>query len=121
MKKPKKLFRSRDNRIVGGVSAGIANYLNIDVVWVRLLFVLLALASGFGILVYIICLLLIPDEPGKKTVKSSLNGRVIIGILLILFGASFLLRKLFAHISFIYMLAGALLVIGLFLVWRGIK
>ncbi len=55
----KRLFRDIDNRIIGGVSAGLAAYFNIDVIWVRILFLVL-LFSGFGFLLYIIMWIITP-------------------------------------------------------------
>lgn len=57
----KKLYRSRRDQKLCGVCAGIAEYFSIDPTIVRLLFVLFALTAS-GILAYIICALLIPEE-----------------------------------------------------------
>ena len=61
--KPKRLYRSRKNRIIAGVCAGIADYFNIDPTLVRVLWVISALVYGGGILAYIIAWILIPEEP----------------------------------------------------------
>lgn len=63
-----KLVRSQDDRMCAGVAAGVAAYINLDPVIVRLIFVLLALAGGHGILVYIILMVLMPeaDAPFAK-------------------------------------------------------
>jgi phage shock protein C len=58
----KRLLRSNKDRIIGGVCAGLGNYLNVDTSIIRLAFVLLALFGGHGILVYLIMLLIIPTE-----------------------------------------------------------
>ncbi len=60
---PKKLYRSRKNKIIAGVCGGIGEYYNIDPTWIRLLAVLLALADGIGILLYIIAWIIIPKTP----------------------------------------------------------
>jgi phage shock protein PspC (stress-responsive transcriptional regulator) len=57
----KKLMRSQDDRILFGVTGGIAEYLNIDSVLVRLFFVLFALSTGWGFIVYIILAILMPE------------------------------------------------------------
>lgn len=59
----KRLVRSRDNRMLFGVCAGLAHYLNIDPVIVRLLAVLLTLWNGIGLVVYLVLALLMPQEP----------------------------------------------------------
>lgn len=62
MAKPKKLYRSK-NRIIAGVCAGIAEYLNIDPTVVRVVWTILTLCSlGVGILAYIICWILMPEK-----------------------------------------------------------
>ncbi len=66
-KQPKRLYRSPDDRMIAGVCGGIAEYLNIDPLWVRLAAVLLAFAYGSTIVIYILLWLLVPINPrGKK-------------------------------------------------------
>ena len=68
----KKLFRDPDNKIIGGVCAGLAKYLGIeDPIWVRLFFILL-LFSGISPLFYIIMMIVIPKaktELDKKEMR----------------------------------------------------
>jgi phage shock protein C len=59
----KRLYRSRTNRIIAGVCGGIAEYTNIDPTVVRLLWLLVSLIWGAGIVAYIIALIIIPEEP----------------------------------------------------------
>ena len=56
----KRLYRSRNNKILAGVCGGVAEYLNIDSTIVRLLAVII---PGFGWVTYIICAIIIPEEP----------------------------------------------------------
>lgn len=60
----KKLSRSRNNKIIGGVCAGIAAYLGWDPLKVRILYVLISILSAAfpGILVYIILWFIMPEE-----------------------------------------------------------
>ncbi len=62
----KRLYRSRSQVMLGGVCGGLGEYLNVDPTVLRLLFVLLALIAGHGILVYLIMWLIIPQEPLAK-------------------------------------------------------
>lgn len=63
----KKLMRSQSDRMLFGVSGGLADYLNIDTVLVRLFFVLFALSTGWGFLVYFLLAILMPeDKPVAK-------------------------------------------------------
>lgn len=59
----KKLMRSKSNRMVCGVCAGVAEYFNLDPTVVRLLTVLAGIASaGTAILVYLVASVLMPEE-----------------------------------------------------------
>ena len=59
----KKLFRSNTNKKIAGVCGGLAEYLNMDPTVVRLIWVLVALFAGAGLLAYLICALIIPEKP----------------------------------------------------------
>lgn len=59
-KQPKKVYRDGDKRILGGVCAGLGHYLNVDVVWIRIIFVLLFFLYGLSTLVYFILWIIIP-------------------------------------------------------------
>jgi phage shock protein C len=58
----KRLMRSQSDRMFGGVCGGLADYWGLDPTLVRLAFVLLALAKGFGLVVYLLLLFLMPLE-----------------------------------------------------------
>ena len=58
---PKKLYRSRTNRMICGVCGGVGDYFNIDPTIIRLLLVLLGF-TGTGIIAYFIAAIIIPDE-----------------------------------------------------------
>ncbi len=64
----KRLVRNTHDEMIGGVCSGIANYLDIDPVIVRLVFVLLALGGGHGLIAYLILWVLMPtdEEPVAK-------------------------------------------------------
>ena len=58
----KKLFRDTDNSYIGGVASGLGHYLGIDAVWIRLVWLLLAIGSGGTfILIYILFWVLVPE------------------------------------------------------------
>ena len=70
----KKLYRSKDNRVIGGVAGGIAEYLGLDPVIVRVVFVIWAIVpwfAGSAVLVYLILWLLVPEEGGKPIIEGS--------------------------------------------------
>lgn len=57
----KRLYRSRKDRMIAGVCAGIAEYFDIDPTIVRLFWIFTVLLGGSGILAYIICAIVIPN------------------------------------------------------------
>ena len=59
----RKLMRSRTNRKVAGVCAGFAEYFDLDITMVRVVWVLVALFGGGGILAYLIAWIVMPEEP----------------------------------------------------------
>lgn len=73
------LTRSSSDKMIGGVCGGLAAYLGIDSTIVRVGFVLLGLASGIGVPLYLILVLVIPQEsnagaPMSKVVQDNLDG-----------------------------------------------
>ncbi|MEL7590752.1 MAG: PspC domain-containing protein [Anaerolineaceae bacterium] len=75
-----KLYRSQRDQILGGVCAGLSKYLNIDVVLVRLFFVVFTLAGGIGPLVYIILWIVVPSDEsvtGGRPGSTTIDGEVI--------------------------------------------
>ncbi len=62
----KRLYRSGRERILGGVCGGIAEYLEVDPVLIRLIWVIVSLAWGAGIIAYIIAWIIIPRNPRDK-------------------------------------------------------
>ena len=59
----KKLYRSEEQKWLGGVCGGLGEYFNIDPIIVRLIFIAFALIAGGGLLLYLIMWLVIPQEP----------------------------------------------------------
>ena len=60
----KKVYRSRGNKMLGGVCAGLAEYFNVDPTLVRLGFVALCIfAFGSGLIAYIVALIIMPEAP----------------------------------------------------------
>ena len=63
MARTRKLYRSRTNRKVAGVCGGLAQYFNTDATLIRVLFVVLALLGGPGLLVYVLMWIIVPEDP----------------------------------------------------------
>lgn len=127
----KRLYLSDDKKI-GGVCGGIAEYFNIDPTIVRLLWILLTLANGVGILLYLIALFVIPESPYSgepkpeviiERVRDTFSGHHgqnsaarSFGIVLIIIGAAILLAKFIPFISWTVFVSLALIGVGLFLI-----
>jgi len=72
----KRLYRIQDGRLVAGVCVGLAAYFGIDPTLARLVFVVLTVFGGFGVLLYLGAWLVIPDETdGKSIAESFVNKR----------------------------------------------
>lgn len=102
-----KLERSEQEKVIAGVCGGIASYLDIEVIWVRLLFVLLAFASGMGFIIYLVLWLIMPQMDGARggtaVLKENLDDMghsakrlgqpSAIGVVLIVLGLFFLAHQ----------------------------
>lgn len=105
----RKLSRDRGRKILGGVCAGLGNYFNLDPVWPRLLFALLALGtSGVFLLIYIVLWIVLPETEMEETsVKRMYRdpdrkvlGGVAAGIAAFFNGDLALIRVLFVIMGF---------------------
>ena len=59
----KKLYRIPEGKQLAGVCTGLAEYFQLDVTLIRLIWAVAALLAGSGILLYIICAFIIPERP----------------------------------------------------------
>ena len=138
----KKLYRDTHNKVIGGVCAGLAEYFNIDVSIVRLIFVASLILKGGGLLIYLVLLIILPKKPyfinpgvdykvppfgdafnqpfgdNFKTPfveKKKSNGSVIAGSVLIVIGTVFLINQfdLFPNVDFARLWPVILIIIGL--------
>ena len=139
----KKLYRSRRYRVFGGVAGGLATYFSIDPILVRVIFVLVTLMHGLGLLAYVILWIVIPEEPfeiaypinnqnqpgensspntGNVYVESKKGtGTVVFGIVLICLGLIFFADRIFPRFSFDDVFPLIIIAIGGFLVWSSLK
>lgn len=62
----KRLYRSRVNRKLAGVCGGIAEYFNVDPTIIRLVFVILAICAGCGLLAYLLAWIIVPEQPNNN-------------------------------------------------------
>jgi phage shock protein C len=65
---PKRLYRSRRNRVLAGICGGLADFFHMDPTWIRLFFILFFFLGGSAFLVYIIMWLIVPLEPDNLVI-----------------------------------------------------
>lgn len=145
-----KLYRSRRVRVFGGIAGGLAQYFNLDPTLVRVLFVVVTILHGFGILLYIILWIVVPEEPfeiaykvktdnqttadGQPTQTNSMNfdgtqpipqkqssGRIVLGIILIVIGLIFFADRIIPSFDLRDVLPIAFVLIGGSLIWNSMK
>ena len=63
----KKIYKDKKNAMISGVCAGLAKYVNADATLIRLLWAVLTLFGGSGIILYILCAIIFPEEPEGYT------------------------------------------------------
>ncbi|KAF0152581.1 MAG: phage shock protein C PspC [Ignavibacteria bacterium] len=145
-----RLFRSRKSRVIGGVAGGLAQYFSIDPVIVRILFVVLTIMHGMGLVIYIILWIAVPEEPFAQAYginpegadkpdgsdvkfenlntdalqaepKKSGNGRIIAGSILILIGVIFFLERFVTSFDFGDIFPFVFVIVGIALILNSIK
>ncbi|WP_350285358.1 PspC domain-containing protein [uncultured Croceitalea sp.] len=72
----KKLYRDIDQKYIGGVCSGLEHYLGFDALWIRLIFLLLGVFTGFGIIAYILLWILVP-EAASTSQKLDMTGKAV--------------------------------------------
>ncbi|MCF6349217.1 MAG: PspC domain-containing protein [Flavobacteriaceae bacterium] len=72
----KKLYRDGEDKFLGGVSSGIAHYFDVDVIWIRLAWLIAAFGAGFGFIAYPILWILLP-EANTTAEKLQMEGEAV--------------------------------------------
>ena len=137
----KKFYRNSRNKVIGGVCSGLADYFNLDVALLRVLFVVAFLFASFGFWLYIILWIVIPvdgrqsafsdqqsafsgQQPESESIVNTQKSKVsavFAGILVILIGILFLINN-FIPISWVWKLWPLILVgIGVVMIYKASK
>lgn len=75
--KTTRLYRSETNRVIAGVAGGLGEYFNIDPTIVRILFILLTIFGGSGLIIYIVLWLIIPTKSsGNKNSQDAIRANI---------------------------------------------
>ncbi len=132
----RRLYRSRSEKIIGGVAGGFANYLDIDPVIVRILFVALTLLWGASLLLYIIMWIIIPFDPLEKPWEQEsveeqshkeinherrVKHKSLAGIILVLIGTLLLFDNFVTIIEFEIIFPIIMIAAGGYIIYNSIK
>jgi phage shock protein C len=135
-----RLYRSRQDRMIFGVAGGMAEWMDLDPPIVRLVWALLFLAGGVGLVLYIVAAIVIPEAPlrvagvvqGEPAAsgqapaaqpaarRGSGNSGVLFGLILVIAGAWFLIDRYVENLDKGWFIPGLLIVIGIALVFGAI-
>lgn len=118
----KRLTRSRTDKVVAGVSGGLARYFDVDPVLFRIGFVVVTLMGGSGLLLYLAGWLLIPEEDasesvGQRFVHDSDTLKVVLVIAAIVLVVPWMVVSAFAGFGEVDGIAIPLLVLGAAVLW----
>jgi phage shock protein PspC (stress-responsive transcriptional regulator) len=135
-----RLVRLESDRMVGGVASGIAQYLAVDPILIRMFFLILLFGAGSGFMIYLILWIILPSESSVKSTSKDVvdeniadvknqaqkivsnvdtehdTGRIIIGALIIFFGIMAMLRMFGVNIDFSWMWPWAIIAIGIVII-----
>lgn len=139
MENNRKLERSRHNRVIAGVCAGLADYFNIDIALMRVLFVVATICGSFGFWMYVILWIVVPEEnilgpvnekdygdtiditPKEQEDKMLNKGALIASLILIFIGVVALVDN-FTTIAWIWKLWPVpIIIIGVVLLLNSLK
>lgn len=129
---PRRLTRSRDDRVIAGVCGGLGEYLGVDPVLVRIAALVLVFAGGAGVVLYLIGWVAMPEAPvepgtpeparaGSAAVGEAVEkrGALVLGLAFVLLGAFFLVDEIWPDfLSWTYVWPIALIAIGLAIILR---
>lgn len=135
----RKFYRSKQDKVIGGVAGGLGEYFDIDPVIVRVVFVLAALGWGVSILAYIILWIIIPESPVPYKVKTQedieveadyiakvhedkvrrrTHLKIIFAAILIIIGTTWFLGNIFDFIRFSHVWPLILIVLGILILFK---
>jgi phage shock protein C len=144
-----KLHKSKNNRVLAGVCGGIAEYFNVDPTLIRLAWVLAVFFGGSGLVLYILAMIIIPEEKpvlAKKSIPMDIEAEgsrekneeeeqmmleegasqnesqrhQLLGLILVGLGGYFLIERFFPYFRLHYWWPVILIVIGVAILFRSL-
>lgn len=140
-----RLVRPESGRVLAGVCSGLAQWVGLDVSLMRVIFIILGILTGMGVLVYLILWVVIPSESETSSTQKDWSSRAgqmrdefiqatnqpnmealrVFGAVLVIAGIFFLFKEIrpewFFWLNKGILWAGALILIGVVLVARSMK
>jgi phage shock protein C len=121
---PRSVRRSRSDRVIAGVCAGLGRYLGIDPVLLRVAFIILALANGLGLIAYVVAWVAIPEEgdqpAGPPPEPRRETGRMVLGGSLVVLGLVLLLDRLAPNLDELFWPV-AVVAVGVAIILMGLR
>jgi phage shock protein C len=118
------LRRSRDDRVIAGVCGGLGRYLALDPVLLRIAFVVLTVTGGAGLILYLIALIVIPEQQDGEDLGPAPQARgdvwMYVGVGLIALGSVLLVDQLVPWFDRV-MAPLVLVAVGVGILYRGIR
>lgn len=133
----KKVYRSKTDKMIGGVCGGLGSYFKVDVVLIRLLWVFSFFAGGIGLFAYILAWIIIPEEgnfnsgpftngeqasqeePFKNSPGTDRQGQLVIGLIAIFIGVFLLIRQFIPFIPWFNIWPIFIILIGIAVIFGG--
>ncbi len=134
----KRIYRSRKERMIGGVAGGIAEYFDVDPVIVRFAFIALTLFNGIGLILYIVGMVIIPEQvlnpdmfsenaaPASVAAEPVMENRrsrfsIFLGVALIIAGILFGLENFIPYFDIEDAFPVLLILLGIWIIISGKK
>lgn len=118
------LRRSREDRVIAGVCGGLGRYLGVDPVLLRIAFVVLTATGGAGVLLYVLALVVIPDQQEHEDLGPAPEARgdlwMYVGVGLIALGSVMLVDQLLPWFDRV-MAPLVLIAVGIGILYRGMQ
>ena len=118
------LRRSREDRVITGVCGGLGRYLGVDPVLLRIAFVVLTATGGTGLLLYVLALVVIPDQQEHEDLGPAPEARgdlwMYVGVGLIALGSVMLVDQLLPWFDRV-MAPLVLIAVGIGILYRGMQ
>lgn len=74
---PKRLERDIENKMIAGVAAGVAEFFDIDVTIIRIVWAVAVVFGGFGLIIYLIMWIVVPEKGQDRTIAHEIRDATV--------------------------------------------